>query len=146
MKKLISIILSFAILTSVGSTVLSVGMAQPAMAAGCGNEKAFLGFPYWYSRLPRNADCTLKSPDTSTNPNALSKFIWQIVLNIIEIALRAIAFIAFGFILFGGFQFISSLGKPDGMAKARTTILNAVIGMVIAIGSVGIVNVVMGIL
>ena len=62
------------------------------------------------------------------------------MLNCIGIAFVGIGYIALGFILFGGFQFISAMGSSDKMAKARTTILNACIGMVIAISATAIVN------
>ena len=44
------------------------------------------------------------------------------------------------FIIMGGFKYMTSSGSPDQAAKAMKTIINAVIGMVVALGSVGLVN------
>jgi hypothetical protein len=100
--------------------------------------KDFLGFPVWYRGLTiSDSDCSIKSPD---NVGGLSGFIWHIVLNIVEDVLMLTGYVAAFFILYGGFQFLTSQGAPDAAAKARTTILNAVIGLVISLASTGIVN------
>jgi hypothetical protein len=119
-----------------GGSLLTVGIAQSAYA-GC--EKTILTFPVWYRGLT-DANCEIIQP---TN---LSNFIWHIVLNVIEIGLQAVIYIAIGFIIYGGFMFLTSAGDPSAAAKARTTILNAVIGLAISIASVAIVNLVLGII
>ena len=141
MKKVLNIITSFIFITVVGSGVLSLSVATPVSAASCGTT--FFGFPFWYSHLKLNTDCSIVSP---TNDAELKVMIWQIVLNIIQIVSMATVYICFCFILLGGFKFISSFGKPDAMAKARNTILQACIGLGIAIGSVAIVNLIMRII
>jgi len=86
----------------------------------------------------------------NTNPagkpsNGLSNFIWRIVLNVTEIGLQMVGYISVGFILYGGFQFLTSQGSSEGSVKARKTILNAVIGLVISIASIAIVNLILGV-
>jgi len=99
-------------------------------------NKGFLGFPTWYRGLTMDGgSCDIKSPSDD-----LGGFIWHIALNVIEMAMMAVVYVAVFFILYGGFQFLTSQGAPDGMAKARTTILNAVIGLVISLVAVGIIN------
>ena len=141
MKKIFNILASFIFITAVGSSTLSLSIATPASAATCGTT--FFGFPFWYSHLKLNADCSIKSP---TNNAELKVMIWQIALNVIQIVSMATVYVCFCFILFGGFKFISSFGKPDAMAKARNTILQACIGLGIAIASVAIVNLIMTII
>ncbi len=157
--KFTSLVLGLAFASLVGGTVVAVanptnsGVASAAVTTyTCTNAKSFLGFPVWYRGLNvSQADCSLVSPDalnTDTNGgnNGLSNFIWRVVLNIMDIVLRAVGYVAVGFILYGGFTMIVSNGSPDATARGRKTILNAVIGLVISIGSVGVVNLVMGII
>lgn len=124
----------------VGGTITSLGVtAQPAAAAGgCTKNGSFLGFPPWYRGL-QNSDCSIKSPG-----NNLSGFIWTIALNIIDDALRLVGFASVAFIIYGGFKYMTSQGSSDGMSKAKTTILNAIIGLVLSIMSIAIVNLAVG--
>ena len=101
-------------------------------------NSGFLGFPAWYRGLT-NASCDVVSPGDSSSIS-LSGFIWTVVLNIVEMAMVAVAYVTVFFILYGGFQFLTSQGAPDGMAKARTTITNAVIGLIISLVAVGLIN------
>jgi hypothetical protein len=99
----------------------------------------FLTFPTWFRGLVEvdKGECVIVSPKSS---DELSTFIWHIVLNVIEMGLQAAGYIAAGFILYGGFQFLTSAGDPQLAAKSRTTILNAVIGLGISIAAIAIVN------
>lgn len=143
MMRFTRILVSIVISTLVGGTALSFFVPTTVSAttySSCDDENKVLNFPHWYDGLQtRDAagHCEIISPTTSAE---LTSFIWQVVLNCIGIAFVAIGYIALGFILFGGFQFITSMGNSDKMAKARTTILNACIGMVIAISATAIVN------
>ncbi len=112
-------------------------------------SRPILGIPTWFNGLVKveedssgNFNCVIESP----GDYGLSKFIWRVVLNVIDIALRLIAWIAAGMMIFGGFKMITSDGAADKAAQGRKTLLNAAIGLVIAIASVGLVNLVMGIL
>lgn len=144
--------LSFASIVG-GAVVTTINPTGVSFAADtCSTAKGFLTFPVWYRGLNvSKSDCSLVTPDslnTAAAPanNGLSNFIWRVVLNIMDIALQAVGYVAVGFILYGGFTMIVSNGTPDGIARGRKTILNAVIGLVISIGSVGIVNLIMGII
>lgn len=113
--------------------------AQPAGSSGC-KEYPILGLPVWYRGLV-DGNCNMKSPAAA---GGLSTYIWKIVLNVIDILLRVVGYISVGFILFGGFIYMTSTGSSDGIAKAKKTITNAVIGLVISIAAVAIVNLVIG--
>ena len=121
-----------------GGMFVTVAAPQPAFAA-CNDH--LLTFPAWYKGLTDDK-CNIKAPDS--NKGGISKFIWTIVLNVIEFMLQLVGYIAVGFIITGGYKYMISTGSPDGVVKARNTILNAVIGLVISIFSVAIVNVVSG--
>jgi hypothetical protein len=128
--------------TAVAISVPETSFAAPAPASQCDGSSRLLTFPTWYRGL-LTPDCNdIRSP--SSLAGGLSEFIWTIVLNVIEIMLQAVGYACVGFIIAGGFRYIVSAGSPDGMVKARKTITNAVVGLVISIFSVAIVNVVAG--
>ena len=110
----------------VGATIPS-GQAS----AACGT---FLGLPRWSSGLEKNNCNDLKSP--SELQGGLQTYIWVIALNVIEIMLRIVGYLALFFIIYGGFQLIVSSGSPDRMARAQKTVLNAAIGLIIAISAI----------
>lgn len=124
--------------TTAGGATLALATPQTASAA-CADR--LLTFPAWYKGVV-DADCNVQSP--ASFPGGLTAFIWHIALNILEAILQVVGYVTVGFIIAGGFKYMTSTGSPDGMAKARTTILNAVVGLVISIFSIAIVNVVAG--
>lgn len=130
-------ILALLFVTTTGGAVLAIATPQTTYAA-C--SERLLTFPAWYRGL-LDGNCEVKTPNDA---GGLSSFIWRIVLNIIEAALQIVGYTAVGFIIAGGFKYMTSSGDAGGMAQARTTILNAVIGLGISIFSVAIVNIVAG--
>lgn len=108
--------------------------AQEAGGVCADQSSGFLDFPTWYKYLsfdPGN-DCEL----TVTIPEDLGK----ILLAVFEIILRVGGLAAVGFVIYGGIQYILSQGEPDRTKAAKNTILNAIIGVMIAIFSAAIVN------
>ena len=120
---------------SLGGATLSVATPQTA-AAACSDK--LLTFPAWYRGLIDDK-CNVKNPN---DVGGLPTFLFKIALNIVEMMLQLTGYVAAGFILVGGFKYIISTGTPDDVVKARKTILNAVVGLIISIMSIGIVNVV----
>ena len=57
-----------------------------------------------------------------------------------------VAYVAVGFIIKGGYMYMVSSGSPDAMAKAKNTIRDALIGLVIAISAAAIVDMVAGVI
>ena len=129
---------------SVGGTAMMIANPQTALAANPSCAKGILTFPVWYRGLVDDTTCELKDPSQITG--GLTAYIWQIVLNLLDIALQAVGYIAVGFIIYGGFTFMTASGDSAGVAKGRKTILNAIIGLGISIGSVAIVNLIMSII
>jgi hypothetical protein len=64
--------------------------------------------------------------------------------NAIGLLMLIAGFVAIGFIIVGGFTYITSSGDPSGIKKAKDTITNAVIGLVIAMLAFGIVRYITG--
>ncbi len=148
------VMLGFALL--IGAPVLNVvtplstfAATTPQSAADC--EKPILGIHPWFRGLVtvQNGQCDIIGPGQKIANGStldLAGFIWRIALNVIDIALGAVGYIAFFFILYGGFQFLTGGNNPGQVEKARTTILNAVIGLVISLGAVALINLVFGII
>jgi hypothetical protein len=132
-NKVITWVALLAIIASAGSvlTMVAPEVANAASTSSC--SSSFLGFPAWYRGLTyddgKGNPCAIKSP---TGGDGLSNFIWHIALNVVEIALVAVAYISAIFTLYGGFLFITSQGKPENATKARMTMLDAVIGLLIS--------------
>ena len=59
-------------------------------------------------------------------------------------ALQLAGYISAGFIIRGGFKYMTSIGDPGELAKAKKIITDAIIGLVISLMSVAIVNLVAG--
>lgn len=136
-KKIRNWIAALLFVTTAGGATFTMATPQPAYAA-C--SESLLTFPAWYKGL-LDGGCNIKSPKDA---GGLSTFIWTIVLNIIEIMLQAVGYIAAGFIIRGGFKYMTSVGDPGETAKAKKMVMDAVIGLVISMLSVAIVNLISG--
>lgn len=140
MKTIRNFILALVVVASVGGVLLTTAIPQTAMAASDKCNSGFLGFPAWYRGLT-DENCNIKSPSDS---GGISNFIWHIVLNIIEMAMLLVGYISAFFFLYGGFQFITSQGDVAGATKARTTLTNAAVGLIISLVAVVVINFVVG--
>lgn len=98
----------------------------------------FLGLPYWYEYLPGERDALGKCVPTIAWGDLIS--LWAIGLAIADILLRIVALVAVGYIIYGGFQYMTSAGSPDATKSAKDTIVNGLIGAVIAVFAVAIVS------
>jgi hypothetical protein len=105
-------------------------------------EGRLLGIPPWFRGLSvKDANgCGVASPDLIDG--GLQGFIWKIALNIVEMGMVLAAYVAFFIILYSGFLFLTNGSNPSVIEKARTGIINAVIGLAIALAAIAIVNVI----
>ena len=104
-------------------------------AEECG-ARGFLDFPAWYQYLNLSNGC---QPQL-TNINDF----WLVVAAIVEIMIRLSALFAVGLIIFGGIKIITSQGSPEGIKSGRETILNAIIGLILAIIATGAISFIAG--
>jgi hypothetical protein len=136
--------------------------AYAAVDPACDKSSAFLGMPVWYKYLdvgPKTS--TTKDGKTSTDPCAIigpvvttpgesfgtldvQKAIPRVGLAVVEILLRIAGMVAVAFVIYGGFKYVTSQGEPEAFKAAQKTIINALIGVAIAVMAVTIVNVVGG--
>lgn len=140
-KQLKSLFLGFAFIFAVASPLMALASpAQPVQAA-CDNR--FLGIPAWYRGLTDDK-CDVKAPESEED--GLAVFIWKIVLNIIEAAMFLVSYIALFFIMYGGFMYLTGGSVPGQLEKAKKSILNAVIGLTIALSAIALTNLIMGVM
>lgn len=63
----------------------------------------------------------------------------ELITSIIEILLILAGAVALIYLIIGGYQYITAGGNPEQAAKAKNTILGALIGLAIIFGSYAIV-------
>lgn len=140
MRKLL---LSIMMMVTVGAATLAPAATLGGTAFAACDDGPILGITRWYRGL-LDGNCNIQAPGNGSNDLAI--FITKIILNIIQAALAIAAYVAVFFIIKGGFGYMTSAGSPDGMSGAKTTIRNAVIGLVIVLLSAVIVNTIAGVL
>jgi hypothetical protein len=111
-------------------------------AATTCSQKDFFGLPTWYKYLVEAGKMEVNSV---TGHCEFVKAIQVSDLSLIglamlDIVLRVAGLVAVGYVIYGGIQYVVSEGEPDRSKKARQTIVNALIGMVIAIVATGFVS------
>jgi hypothetical protein len=116
-----------------------VGAAFAATAT-CGSQN-FFNFPTWYKYLAAAGKMRVNS--ATNRCEVISTLQVQdlslIALALVDIGLRVASLAAVGYVVYGGIQFVVAQGETDKTRKARQTIINALIGMTIALISVGLV-------
>jgi hypothetical protein len=129
----------------VGATMV---YAPPAAAAtpDCNpQDNKFLGIiPPWYEYLDstynaKSGQCDIGIGQSSTTDLSTGKY-WLIGLAIIDILVRVAGFVAVIFVIYGGVRYITSSGEPENTKAARETIINALIGVIIALIAVPVVS------
>jgi hypothetical protein len=154
MKKIISFVIaaifSFSLMGFAGHDVFASeetaahekekGQAAIGITDG-GCSKPFLGLRPWYQGVIEKVgdNCVVKAPESSDG-SEIAKFVWKIALNIIADVSLMVGYVTIGFFVYGGYKYIMSNGDPSNVVKAKSTITNAVIGLIIAILSTVIVN------
>ncbi len=119
-----------------GSGGGAAGGAGAAVPDSC--RGSFFGFPTWYKYLD-------KEPGTDCNPqlSGLSD-IWLIVLAVGEILLRLAILVAIAFVIIGGVKYTTSQGNPEKTGKAKNTVVDALIGMLLAIIATTVISFIAG--
>lgn len=126
------------IVSVVSAPFFLVGRAAAASEQFCTGDGP-LGLPTWYKFLRTefvDEQCNVLF-DVHTD-------IPRVALAIFEILLRLGGIVAVSMVIYGGVQFVLSQGEPDKIKGARTTIINALVGLVLVVSAVTIVNAVGG--
>lgn len=116
------------------------GSAHAAVASGCSNT--FLGFPTWYKYLnviqDSSGSCTVDAASTGGSTVVL------VIMGIFDMTLYLAGMVAVFFIMYAGFKMLTAAGESQKIASGRTTLINALVGLVIAIISSQIVAFIAG--
>lgn len=113
--------------------VMAQSASQDTGEAAC-NQSGIQILPKWYKYVKQQSvdgQCELQFD--------FPEDIGIVLLAIVEILLRVAAIVAVGFIIYGGFMYMTSQGEPDKAKNAQQAITNAVIGLVIALLATGLV-------
>ena len=131
----------------------------PFDAATTCNKQDFFGLVPWYQYMnkeftdpyartitPRPNDiCQVKCFNVfiESAPNDCGQTasdIPAVLLAIVDDLLRIAALVAIGFVIYGAFQYTASQGNPEVTSQAQSTIINALIGVAIALIAVTAVS------
>lgn len=111
-----------------------------AHAQACRGGGAF-SIPTWHQYLPKTSQangCQLR-----TN-NLGGEVVVLVLLGVFDIILFLAGFMAVLMIIYGGYKYLVSTGDPGRITAAKTTIQNAVIGLVIAVVASQIIGFIAG--
>lgn len=113
---------------------LAAGGSCSSDVKGIGSGAGSFVFVPWYKYL----DCKDGAPDTSGMK--IVDVVTRVAVAIIELLIRLAGLVAVGFILYGSIQYITSQGEPEGLNHAKSTIANALIGLIIVVLAVSIIQ------
>lgn len=111
-------------------------------AASCDLPEKLYQIPTWYKYLPGETDptdpgtCRLMLDFSTDAANSLI----SVGFAVIEIMLFVAGIVAVAYIIYGGFKYVLSQGNPDQTKTAKDAILNALIGLIIAIVATTVVR------
>lgn len=108
-------------------------------AEACTPTSDFFGLPTWYKYLPgeqTEQGCSVQLVKLTD--------VWLIVAAILDLLLRLAAVASIAMIVYGGVMFIMSEGQPDKTKKALGTVINACVGLAIAVVSAAVITFVAG--
>ena len=100
--------------------------------------------PKWYEYLSytpdalHNCSISLSIMKDSTSAPSFAGFL-LIGLAVLDMVIHLAGVIAVGFVVYGGLQYMTSQGEPDRVEKAKNTLMNALIGLVIVIVAIPVV-------
>lgn len=97
----------------------------------------FFGIEGWYKYLPGSCG------DFDFDRYGIGS-VWLIVAGVTDALLRIAAVVAVFFFIFGAFKMIASQGNPEQIKNARSTMTNALIGLVVCILAASIISFIVG--
>lgn len=112
-------------------------------------SKTFLGLKPWFYYLP-DASFRAQNGSLSCNIENFSLFgdkskdkksdLFPVLLAVADDLVRVAGLVAVVFVITGGVKFVTSSGEPDKTKQALETIINALVGLVIAIAAAAIIS------
>lgn len=94
----------------------------------------FLGIEGWHKYLPKTGNCEIDFERYGFGS------VWLVLLGIIDILIRVGIIVAVVFFIIGAFKMVVSQGSPDGVNSARSTMTNAIIGLILLVISTWVIS------
>ena len=103
---------------------------------------SFFGIPPWYEYLVSAGRMAQNSVTKACELNGAFQFsdVVLIAMAVLDMVLRLAGLVAVVFVMYGGLQYITSNGEPDKTKDAQQTIINALIGLGIALVAIAAVS------
>lgn len=109
------------------------------IASRCVNTQ-FLGLKPWFAYLPDSSftpgTCSVDNFDIFSVTDGLV----PVALAVADDLVRIAGIVAVAYVIVGGVQFVTSQGEADRTKRARETIINALIGVVLAVVAASVVS------
>lgn len=99
----------------------------------------FFGLTPWYEYLKLNSKCEVVNFNIFPSGGETSD-VPLILLAVTDSLLRLAGMVAVAFVIYGAFQYVTSQGEPERSARAQSTILNALIGLAVALIAVAAIS------
>lgn len=116
-------------------------MVIPNFIAQACTQSQFLGIKPWYQYIQ----------STSTSGHCTLNFsihgvgtIWLVLAGVTDILLRIGLYVSVGYFIFGAFKMVTSQGNPDQIKSARSTMVNALVGFIIALVATWVISFIIG--
>jgi hypothetical protein len=109
-------------------------------------SSSFFGLKPWFAYLPNEKfddNCQIQEFNllgSGTAPNNTPSDFGPVALAIVDNLVRIAAVVAVVFVVIGGVKYVTSQGEPEGTKAAKDSIINAIIGLVIAIIAASVVS------
>jgi hypothetical protein len=120
------------------------GLLRVMAVAPAACNKTFLGLTPWYHYLSSSdfssSGCAIQNFTFLPTAGAGGSDIPLILLAIVDDMLRIAGIVAVAFVVYGGYQYVSSQGQPERTARAQNTITDALIGVAVAVAAISIVT------
>lgn len=133
MKKKILVGILVALSAFIGAATVPTQTVSAAPSATCSSH--FMGLKAWYDGLTEGGSCEILGPEkvfpSENHDNAVKRYIWTVILNIVSMVLGIIGYLAIGFVMWGGIQYIMAQGDVGKVARGKKTVTNSIIGIII---------------
>jgi hypothetical protein len=124
------------------STATTYAATCSGPVAGNPGDSGILGFPNWHRGLECDGD---KASGTyHVVMTDIPKTVWTVVLNAVDMLLRVVGILAVVMILVSAFRYLTNGGSEEKIRSAKTSLLQAIVGLVIALLASTIVGFVVG--
>lgn len=118
------------------------GLFNFAAGSGACGDHTFFGLKPWYHYLQVTYDKATDSCDVAFNAlgNGKTSDILLVLLAIVDDLLIIAGIVAVVYVVYAGIKYIMSQGSPDETAKAQSTLINALLGMALAMVAIAVVS------